>query len=116
MAARTSVSIVHKRALNQVLIYTAKAPAQARTPPLALVRALRSALRMSQAQLARRCGLPQAHIARLEAGPIDVQLGTLSRMFDALFCDLLILPKARQRPGDAVAERVFASARRRPWD
>ncbi|MBI5208633.1 MAG: helix-turn-helix domain-containing protein [Elusimicrobia bacterium] len=28
---------------------------------------------MSQAQLARRCGIPQPHLARLEAGKCGVQ-------------------------------------------
>lgn len=82
------------------------------------MRALRSALRMSQAQLSRRCGVPQAHIARLEAGSVDVQLATLRRLFDAMFCDLLILPLPRQRPGDALAERELEkpAGRRRAWD
>jgi transcriptional regulator with XRE-family HTH domain len=40
---------------------------------------LRSTLRMSQAALARRSGLPQAHIARLETRKTDVQLSKLQR-------------------------------------
>jgi len=67
---------------------------------------------MSQAVLARRCGLPQAHVARLEGGKIDVQLSTLKRLFDAMFCDLLVLPLPRQRPSDAVAQRQM----KRPYN
>ncbi|MBI4678845.1 MAG: helix-turn-helix domain-containing protein, partial [Elusimicrobia bacterium] len=77
-------------------------PSAAQAPPAVLVRALRSALRMSQAQLARRCAVPQPHIARLEAGKCGVQMDTLRRIFDAMFCDLLILPLARKRPSDAL--------------
>lgn len=60
---------------------------------------------MSQAQLARRSGVAQAHIARLEVGAIDPKLATMQRLFDAMFCDLLILPRPRKRPGDALAEQ-----------
>jgi transcriptional regulator with XRE-family HTH domain len=66
---------------------------------------------MSQAALARRSGLPQAHIARLETGKTDVQIPTLQRLFAAMFCDLLVLPLPRKRPGDALAERLFEN----PW-
>lgn len=115
MGRLTRVSIIHRRALNQVMLYTGRAPAQAFLGPHVLVRALRSALRMSQAHLARRCGIPQAHLARLESGAIDVQLKTLRRLFDALFCDVLILPKPRTRPGDAIAERDLDKPRNLIW-
>ena len=111
------MSIVHQRALNQVMIYTSRAPAQSCLPPAVFLRALRSALRMSQRQLARRSGLTQPHVARLENGEDGVQLATLKRLFDAMFCDLLVLPRPRKRSGDAVAERRLENRRRhRIWN
>lgn len=62
-------------------------------------------LRMSQAQLARRSGFSQAQLARFEKGRSDIRLSTLRHLLDAMFCDLLILPQARKRPSEAVAER-----------
>ena len=76
---------------------------------------------MSQSQLARRAGIPRAHIARLEAGAIDARLSTLRRLFDAMFCDLVVLPMARQRPSEAIAmrrlePRPVGRRRWRIWD
>jgi len=71
MALRTYASLAHRRALNQTLIFSDGAPDQARLPPGKFVRALRSALRMSQGILAERSGVPQAQIARIESGRIE---------------------------------------------
>ena len=101
----TQASLVYRQALNQAMLFSTRAPARTLQHPAVFVRALRSALRMSQAQLAKRSGVPQAHIAHLEAQAIDVRLETLRRLFDAMFCDLWVLPRPRKRPGDAVAER-----------
>ncbi len=112
------MSIVHRRILNQAIIHAARVPRRLLVDPRIFVRGLRSALRMSQAELAKRCGVPQAHIARLEAGSIDVQCSTLRRILDAMFCDLLVLPLPRKRPGDALAEQQLkqGSFARRIWD
>jgi transcriptional regulator with XRE-family HTH domain len=101
----TEVSVDDRRALNQALLHSAKVPARAVREPATFVRALRSALRMSQSQLARRAGVPKAHLARLERGRVDPRLSTLRRLLDAMFCDVLILPLARVKPGEAVALR-----------
>ena len=94
------MSIIHRRGLNQAMIYASRAPRQVFLNPRIFVRALRSALRMSQATLARRCELPQAHIARLEAGR-----------------NLLLLPLPRKRLGDALAEQqLIRPLSRRIWD
>lgn len=115
MGRRTAASIVDRRALNQAIIHAARLPVL--PAPELFVRALRSALRMSQAQLARRSGIPQANIARLEAGKTDVRLGTLRRLFAALFCDLAVFPRPRQRPGDVLADRYLERPHsNRIWD
>lgn len=92
-------------------------PPRAMNDPRARIRSLRSLLRMSQAQLARRSGVPQAHIARIEAFKIDVQLGTLKKLYDCLFCDMIVLPKPRKRPTDVVAERrLYRLSGENLWD
>ena len=45
---------------------------------------LRKERGMTQTQLAERCGLQQAHIARIEAGKHSVGLDTLAQIADAL--------------------------------
>ncbi|OGS39506.1 MAG: hypothetical protein A2506_03745 [Elusimicrobia bacterium RIFOXYD12_FULL_66_9] len=115
MGKVTKVALPHRQALNATIVYTRRAPEGARQSPAAFLRALRGALRMSQADLARRAGVTQSHVARVESGSGDVQLGTLRKLFDAMFCDLLILPRPRKTPGDALAERDLEKPFGRPW-
>jgi DNA-binding XRE family transcriptional regulator len=105
MGRRTLVSLVRRQALNQALLAAGRVPVRAVLEPAECVRALRSALKMSQAQLSRRSGIAQPHIVLVESGKVGLQVETMRRLLDAMFCDLLILPRARKRPGDAIAER-----------
>jgi helix-turn-helix protein len=117
MGRRTKVSIVHQRALNQAMLFAGRAPKQARHDARIYLRALRSALRMSQAQLSRRSGVPQPHISSLEAGAVELKLNTLRRLFDAMFCGLIVVPRPRKRPSDAFAERRLETPDYLPtWD
>jgi DNA-binding XRE family transcriptional regulator len=115
MGRFTQVPLPHRQALNATFVFTSKAPAKARRDPATYMRALRVELRMTQAALAKRAGMTQAQIDRLEKGRVDAQLGTWRRVFDAMFCDLLVVPRARKRPGDAVAEQRLARPFSRPW-
>ena len=45
---------------------------------------LRKEQNLTQTQLAERCGLQQAHIARIEAGRYSVGLDTLTQIADAM--------------------------------
>jgi DNA-binding Xre family transcriptional regulator len=117
MRRRTWVSIIDQRALNQIMIFTKNCPVHASLHACVFIRAMRSALHMSQRQLARRSGLTQCQITRLEGGSGGVELDTLRRVFDTMFCDLLILPRPPKRPGDALVERRLETNRwRRAWD
>lgn len=78
-----------------------------------MVRIIRKSLWMTQAQLARRVGLPQSHIARIETGKLDAQLSTLKRIFTALGTELSLRPIFRRSPKKAVEERAKALAERR---
>ena len=70
---------------------------------------------MTQAQLAKRAGIAKSHVAQIEAGAANVGVRTLSRLFDALFCDLLIIPKTRKKPTQALAERELEKRMERPY-
>lgn len=113
----TRVSVRNWQTMNRMLLTTSRLMEDGFLDAGTAVRSVRSALRMSQVQLARRSGVPQAHIARLEGNRLDPRLATLRKLLDAMFCELLILPRARHRLSDALAERRLATGRyRRPWD
>jgi ribosome-binding protein aMBF1 (putative translation factor) len=58
------------------------------------LRTLRLRKGLSQAKLATLIGTTQPHIARVENGTSDVQVGTLVRMANALATDVLVTVKA----------------------
>ena len=117
MGRKTWARLPHAQGLNQALLYSQGIPKKARLEARELLRALRSALRMSQAQLARRAGVAQAHIARIERGRLDPRLGTLKRLFAAMYCELTVLPWSLKKPTQWLGERrVVKPYGRRTWD
>ncbi|UPT75685.1 MAG: helix-turn-helix domain-containing protein [Elusimicrobiota bacterium] len=119
MPRLTRVPLPQRQALNQVVALLRDPPSSMTHPPAYYLRALRAILRMSQRQLAIRSGVEQAEICRIERGRIDPQYETLKKLFDGLFCDILVLPRPRKRPGDALAEVEthphFDWVERSPW-
>ena len=58
----------------------------------ALIKSIREQLGMSQRALARRAGVPQSTVSRIEQGQKDVTLSTLHKILGAISCDLIIAP------------------------
>ncbi len=81
--------------------------------PHVVIRRIRNALHMTQAQLAKRAGMPQSHLAKIETGKVDVQLSTLRRILRAMYCEAVVLPKFLKSPQAALAERIKEVARRK---
>lgn len=79
--------------------------------PHAVIRELRKEQGLTQAQLARRAGLPQSHLAKIEAGKVDMQLSTLRRLFRALGRGLCVTPTRVPGPGGASVARDRAPVR-----
>ncbi len=77
------------------------------------IQLIRSRLGMSQAQLAKRAGLQQAHIAWIEQEKKDPGIKTVKKIFQALGCDLLVLPKAKKPLDKIVTERAKIAAEKR---
>ena len=71
-----------------------------------LIQKLRNSLHITQAQLAKRTGLAQSHIAKIESGKTDAQLQTIQKILDELNCDMLILPKPRKRFDEMIAQQA----------
>jgi transcriptional regulator with XRE-family HTH domain len=65
------------------------------------MRTLRLRRGLSQAQLAEAIGTQQPHVARIERGQADPQLGTCRRIAHALGVDLNTLDQALQGAADA---------------
>lgn len=57
-----------------------------------LIKFVRKQLGMTQSVLARRSGMPQSTISRVERGQRDVSISTLQRILQALSCQLVLTP------------------------
>lgn len=78
---------------------------------------LRTALCLYQWKLAMRIGARQSLISRIEHGA-DLRLSTLRRIFDALGCDLVLLPRPRRALDVLAADNrseEWARRQRLPW-
>lgn len=77
-----------------------------------LIKSIRSQLGMSQSTVAKRAGIPQSTVSRVEQGKKDVSLSTLGKVLHALSCDLVIAPlmhdsisAIRRRQARKIAEK-----------
>lgn len=61
-----------------------------------LIKMVRSQLGMTQIILARRAGVPQSTISRVEKGEKRVNLSTLKKILDVLSCEYIIVPLLRE--------------------
>lgn len=58
----------------------------------ALIKSIRVQLGMSQKVLAKRAGVPQSTISRIEQEERDANLSTLNKILIAISCDIVIVP------------------------
>lgn len=56
------------------------------------IRDLRKRLHMSQKQLAKRAKITQSHLSLIESGKSKISVWLLEKIFEALFCDVMIIP------------------------
>ena len=77
------------------------------------IKSVRLALRMTQAELAKRAQVTQPHLAGIERGRIDPQIKTLRRIFDALSCDLTITPQPKTDIQQILLDQARRIARER---
>lgn len=83
------------------------------TPPKGWVRTIRTALGMTQAQLARRLGMRAASVSALEKREVagTVTVATLRQAAEALDCDLRIAFVPRRGLQRAVQDEAMRKAR-----
>ena len=102
------------RVLSRFIEWAAHAPEGAADyAAQSLILLTRVRLGMTQAQLAKRCGLTQSHIANIENGKVDVQLSTLRRIFAALDCRLVLAPQPLGDFDDLIRRQARAAALKR---
>ena len=100
--------------LKRITKYAAKAPEGLESLSYsALIRMVRDKLLMSQAQLAKRAGVSQSHIAKIEIGKMHPRLDTLEKILKALHCNLLLVPKPVQDLDAIIHERISQVAKKK---
>jgi len=77
------------------------------------IRDLRKRLHMSQKQLAQRAKMTQPKLSEIESGKAKVTVETLRRVFQALFCEALILPLAFENIDLIVRKQAILAAKKK---
>ncbi|HSX38456.1 MAG TPA: helix-turn-helix domain-containing protein [Chlamydiales bacterium] len=100
-----------KKFIDQALEAGSKLPeALTNHPPAVFVRSLRKRLRMTQKQLAKRVGIPQSYIAKIESGHKKPTIETLEKIFRGLYCSLTILPIPEKNADQLLEEQALVTA------
>lgn len=60
---------------------------------------------LSQAELARKAGISQQHVSKIERGSLQPNLGTLTRLAAGLGMGLELRPSAESSPAEALLAR-----------
>ena len=76
----------------------------------ALLRLLRRRLKMTQAQLAKKSGVPQTNIANIESGKKRATLPTLEKLFAGLGFRLALLPVGEKTPDELIKVQAKKAA------
>ena len=74
------------------------------------IRLLRTYLRMTQAELAKRAKITQANLAAIESGKVDPRVSTLQRIYQGLSCHLSVEPRPQKPLEDIIRGRARAMA------
>jgi predicted DNA-binding mobile mystery protein A len=111
---RAQHRIIARKQLDKRLLPLSSVDSLAR-PPQGWIKAIREALGMTTAQLARRLGVSQPRIIALEKGEASgaITLETLARAAEALDCRLVYTLVPRKPLEALVDERAAALAKKR---
>jgi transcriptional regulator with XRE-family HTH domain len=106
---KEKISLHRFRSLSKAVIQDQRAI----LPPGELIRLLRDRFQMTQRQLARRCHMPQSHLALIEQGKKDFQYGTLTKILQAFSCQPVLNLRPEQEFEAMIHQRVHEVAQRR---
>ncbi|MCB1080564.1 MAG: helix-turn-helix transcriptional regulator, partial [Chlamydiia bacterium] len=71
-----------------------------------VIRLLRKRFCMTQKQLAKRAGMPQSYISKIESGELEPTLKTIKKIFEVFSSDVIILPIARSSFDDVIKKQA----------
>ncbi len=77
------------------------------------VRDLRKKLHMSQKQLAKRAKITQSNLSRIESGKTKISIETSEKIFNALFCDALIVPAPHENFASILKNQARMAAKKK---
>jgi len=111
---RDKLPVTNKLLLDKITSYTSKSQVGLENIGLSvIIRMIRKRLRMTQSQLARRTGMPQSYIANIEKREKNIRLNTARKIFDALYCKTLVLPKTHENLDHIVERKIRELAKRK---
>lgn len=110
--AKKHLNVVDSMALS-FLLGQKRTSSGIEPPPGTWVRIVRSYLRMTQKELARRTKIPQPYLADIETGKVDIRFSTLGRIFQAMHCRLSVRPEPIGRFEEVLRGRARAVALKR---
>ena len=93
------ITIIDDIALSKLRV--ASSPDEQNLIPKDWVRLLRTYLRMTQAELAKRANITKANLIAIESGKADPRVSTLRRIYKGLSCNLSVEP-VPQKPLDEI--------------
>jgi len=109
---KSNLNIIDSMALTYLLQHT-RSTQQVESSPGTWIRILRSYLRMTQGELAKKSKVSQPNLADIEAGKTDVRLTTLQRIYKAMNCDLSTRPEPTRPLEEVLRGRARAVALKR---
>ncbi len=74
-----------------------------------LIQALKQARQtknLSQRSLARKLGIPQSHLSKIESGRVDVRLSSLIELARTLELELMLIPRTVVVPVSAIVHNA----------
>ncbi len=77
------------------------------------IRLVRTYLRMTQAELAKRANLTQANLMAIESGKADPRVSTLRRIYQGLSCNLDVAPHPQKPLKEILRDRARTLASQR---
>ncbi len=77
------------------------------------IRLVRTYLRMTQAELAKRANITQANLMAIESGKADPRVSTLRRIYNGLSCNLDVAPHPQKPLKEILRDRAQTLASQR---
>ena len=108
---KKQTTIVDDMALSQLRVDSS--PEDHDIKPSDWIRLVRTYLRMTQAELAKRAKITQPNLVAIESGKTDLRVSTLQRIYKGLSCHLSVEPQPKKPLDEILRGRARAIALKR---